>query len=281
MSSVEEIYPSVIEMIDSVYPEQFGDGTLFWKLVESLVIRGSLDHAWHVLSKHSSYAQAVLRMQEEGEPEDPYLAGALNEIILEFQTLRDILLRAPLPGGRTEQFDDATTNVAMFEDIYDTNYIIEDMYGVNPSDYKYWEMDMNVGDELDSLALRKHQQWQDYVREQRHSFSLSRRMPQIDSILAILTGDFSNVEFTSWAEQFAAELLYLKPDLCPRSFSARAGRIIAKFDESSNPLLSAMLSIMDGNVGMAINLIWMMGGASGAALPSTIVRCVFYLCLRW
>ena len=283
------------ELLDSsaAFPEAVGgDGAPYWNLVESLVLRGCLDKAWNVLSKHSSYAQAKLRTTNTDEmgllPDD--VTHALEQIVQEFESLQLVLLRAPIPGGTSDRWDDATSHDDAIENV---DYFMEqdDDFAVQPTDYLYWEKDRRMGgggggggnnnDDtttmfLGSLALRKHQLWQDYVRDMRRKFPLARRVPQIDSILAILSGDLSHVTFHSWVDQFCAELLFVQPHVTARSIGARARRIITKFHEPSqsplNPFLSSMLSVMDGDVGLAVDLVWIMGGASGAALPSTLVR---------
>jgi hypothetical protein len=297
ISEPEAIDPDgIAEMLDSMQPEEFDGGVLYWKYLTSLVLSGCLEKAWSVLSRHSLFMTAMNSTSNSNEVEDTYYAASMEETRQGFHDIMEIFLRAPLPGGRNSDYDDVMGTPDWQEDELDENHVNVDSYlleglDVAGQDYKFWES----GDASTSAsssgarasadypmlyspdaAIRKHRQWREYVRERRSSFGLTRRIPEIDALLAILSGDFSGaVVFESWAERLLAELLYRQPDLRPKHLSARTRKIIKDTtgeDASKNGILVAITSIMDGNAGQAIEAMYLLGGGSGAALPSTLVR---------
>lgn len=81
----------------------------FWNLLLQLVVRGELSMAWTLLSHHSTCRRArekaaSFRNDDDDDDEE-------RDISLEgegFETLHDLLLSAPLPGGRGDRYcDDA------------------------------------------------------------------------------------------------------------------------------------------------------------------------------
>ena len=88
-------------------------------------------------------------------------------------------------------------------------------------------------------------------------------------------GDLSKASFATWAEKLLAELLYKRPDMKPCNMSRRARRIVQDFDETLiPPQVDALINIMEGNAGEAIELLFDYGAGSGAALPAALVRFV-------
>jgi hypothetical protein len=86
-----------------------------------------------------------------------------------------------------------------------------------------------------------------------------------------------------------ATILYKAPSMTPRQLSDCAAQIAGnskywKYDDKSDeaPLqttdlvprvvVEGLLSLMSGLVEVGIPLLWKLGGSSGAALPSAIVR---------
>jgi hypothetical protein len=299
VSEPEAVDPvGIREMLDSMQPQEFDGGALYWKYLTSLVLAGCLEKAWSVLSRHSLYMTAMTTSTDD---EDTYYAASMEETRQGFHDVMEIFLRAPLPGGRNSDYDDVMGTPDWQEQDVDEgsnvkqnvdSYLLEGL-DVAGQDYKFWESGSDASTSASSAsgarasadypmlyspdaAIRKHRQWREYVRERRLSFSLTRRIPEIDALLAILTGDFSGaVVFESWAERLLAELLYRQPDLRPRHLSARTRKIIKDCtgeDASKNGILVAIVSIMDGNAGQAIEAMYLLGGGSGAALPSTLVR---------
>lgn len=279
LSPIEAIEPAAAEMVGSMHPEQFGDGTLYWDVITKLVLRGYLDEAWDVLSRHSLYVQAQRSLAEDPDAENAenqYMHTTFKEIEQDFLSLCDLLKRAPLPGGRNNESDDGLSSpMDMDDDMEDDGLFLRDL-DVYPSDYKFWESESvtsKLSDDVvaaETHAQSKHAMFQSYVTEFQRSFSLLRRMPELNAILAILHGDFADVQFDSWAEMLCAELIYQRPELRPSDMSARANALINKFDDE-NPLWDTLLSVMEGNAGRAVELMWVQGGSTLAALPSMIV----------
>ena len=270
--------PTIVEMLHSVYPEQFetdGDN-FYWALLESEVLRGCLDNAWTILSHHSLYQQAL---HAESNQED-YISTTLADVRESFDLLRDILLRAPLPGGRTDDFDDAVGDIE-WEEEEDVAYgIFTDSIDVQPTDYKDWESIASAELMMETAgfeprAARKHKEWKEYTKRKLRNFTLAQRhIPALKPILAILCGDLSNVTFASWPGKLLAELLYVTPDIRPRNVTSRVKRMLATGVPSPMDAdkTDSILAIMDGNMGEAMELMYAFGGGSGAALPSTMVR---------
>lgn len=258
-------------MRESEYPEQY-DG--YWRYVRSLIYCGCLEEAWNMLSVHS-----LFRMASAFDPDaDPGFAAKAHEIRYGFLQLKELLFFAPLPGGRTDVFDEEENTIEIDESIAETTT----MEGIDlaPTDYKFWESENAYGDYPISFspetARRKHRRWREHVESVRASSTLAHQIPEIDSILAVLTGNFANAPtFASWAEQFCAELLYKTPDLRPINCSNRARKIMKDFGRVDD----AIVSIMQQEAGKAIEQIYQFGGGSGAALPSTLVRTAYETCV--
>jgi hypothetical protein len=275
MDTTDTADPEVSEMLDSAQPEQYGGGSPYWDFVEALVLQGNTERAWYALSRHSTYTQAKVALSDGGM-NDPYLARRLDGILSGFENLRDVLLVAPLPGGRTDEYDDVVGAVDRMST--EDHYYMEGST-LSPTDHERWDtayefMSGHAG--LDHPAFRKFKEWkEEYVQRLPHNCqALAKSIPRIKSIFAILAGDFSNVQFSSWAEKLCAELLYVNPVMLPRSLSSRARRIMRDdpdLNVMSSDLTNAILSIMEGNAGKAVELMYDFGGASGAALPATMV----------
>jgi len=266
------------EMINSEYPEQFQDH-MFWRYLEKLVLRGRLERAWEFVKWHSLY-RAVVETDET--PGDQGMdAYQQREIANAFRSLQVLLLRAPLPGGRKEGFDHALDHEDMYDDGIEDNMEYDDDFDVMASDFKLWEVTdessrIIAGADVPLLfssdeAMRNFQKWKEQVSRERRTSRLIRKIPEFDNIFAILQGEFTNIIFDSWSEQLCSELLYKTPNLRPRNISSRASALMQKF-ASKTVTDEAILAIMDGEAGKAIDEMFINGGSSGAALPSTLVR---------
>ena len=99
---------------------------------------------------------------------------------------------------------------------------------------------------------------------------LARKVPQLATILAILNGDFSSLDFDHWAEQVLAELLYKTPNIRPSDLHIRAQEAMQAFDDTVGNQM--VLSVMKGNAPKLVELLHETGGGSGAALPAVVVR---------
>jgi len=264
------IDPAVPDMIDSEYPEQF-QGGLYWRFMQKLVLHGRLESACKLVEAHSVY-RSIMEAEEtgQGSRESRAIAGWFRE-------LQVVLLRAPLPGGRTGNFDDGLDNEQMLYDDGPEEIEDEGTYDGMASDYKYWEV---TGGNLSGdyplffsavTAKQTYQNWKEQVQQVRRHSRLMSRMPELDGVLALLEGDFSSVTFDSWAEQFLAELLYITPDLRPRNMSKRASALMRRYGAEKTSENLSTLSIMEGDAGEAIFQVYIQGGNSGAALPATLV----------
>eukprot|EP00526_Cylindrotheca_closterium_P029351 CAMPEP_0113658994 /NCGR_PEP_ID=MMETSP0017_2-20120614/32080_1 /TAXON_ID=2856 /ORGANISM="Cylindrotheca closterium" /LENGTH=701 /DNA_ID=CAMNT_0000573433 /DNA_START=1 /DNA_END=2102 /DNA_ORIENTATION=+ /assembly_acc=CAM_ASM_000147 len=302
-------------LFESVQPDQWeGTGEIYWQLAEKYVLRGNLEDAWGLLTRHSlcrrcTEAIAATTASKDSNAIaavslDEYTAASLQEDREGLEALRAILLSAPLPGGRTDQFDAALAD----DDDYrlhggnssNGEYLDEDdpnncyIEGIPLSAYRLWETSSKrrgKGDVPstynDQYSKQVYQTWKQSIRSLPALVKLCRRMPSLRKILDILMGDFSKVEFDSWAEQFCAELLYKAPDLRLVDINNRALRVMEQHnnnDSSSSQMMMSdddgtsgmsefeevVLSVMKGNAGRVIEVMHQLGGGSGAALPAVM-----------
>jgi Nup85 Nucleoporin len=274
--------PNVLEeVLESMHPDQAGgDGAIYWKLVETLLIRGCLEDVWSLLSRHSIFRRSL---DVSVESLDEYHAATLNEDREGFFALRALLLSAPLPGGRNDLHDAAFDYAG--DDNNDEEEGAEDdelLEGIPLSGYRMWETgrmdsgDSAAGDVPHSFnphaASQKFQTWTQHLNTLTAVHKLKRRIPQIEIVLSILSGNLKNVEFESWAENFCAELLYKLRTLRPDDMHTRASRIMEKFGVTlKGSMEETVLSVMKGNAGRVVEVVYNMGGGSGAALPSVMV----------
>lgn len=111
--------PEVEELLSSDQPEYYKSSNSaipgpfeypYWNLILQLVKTGQLDNAWTVLTHHSACRHAE-EAAMTGRPLTPEGEG--------FAVLRAILLSAPLPGGRGDDYcvDDAGLDDFLEEDI--------------------------------------------------------------------------------------------------------------------------------------------------------------------
>lgn len=290
LSPPELVDAKIPAMIDSHSPEHYPD-RLYWKFLTRLVLRGCLEQAWAVLTVHSLYNHAQVAIEENWQTE----RATGQQIIADFEPIRHALLRAPLPGGRSADYDDDhDNNAGRDEEMHydeDIDEMAADGLDVSTSDYRFWDVAAAAATSMTAMggdypilyspeaAIRKHRQWQEYVLYVRRTNSLRHKVPELDHLLAILGGDFTNVAFENWAEQLCAELLYRTPDLRPRNMSARTRRLLndhyGNGDDTPPAEYAAVVSIMQGEAGRAVEELFQYGGGSGAALPSTLVRFIF------
>jgi hypothetical protein len=262
------------EIQNSLQPDQLDGGGTYWRLVESYLVRGCLEDVWAFLSRHSLFRRCI---DERMEALDDYHTATLAEDREGFEALRALLLSAPLPGGRTDEFD---AELDLGDDGEDMALEEELLEGVPPSAHRLWESSGNSRESGDypvnfepQAANQMYQSWQQAVKGIPALNRLTRRVPQLQRVLAIMSGDFQGVEFDSWAEEWCAELLYKLPNLRLVDMNVRAARIMKKFESSTKgPFDEVILSVMKGNAGRAIEVMHELGGGSGAALPAVMVR---------
>lgn len=282
VTGAESIDPAVPEMLESSQPDEYGDGSLYWRYLESLVGRGCLKGAWSLLERHSLFQSSIKMASNQTAadrfPTSPGFVDAMKHVREDFLIIKEVLCRAPIPGGRDDIYDDAIDLPKTEDD--EMEYFDLPSLDVAPADYKIWEID-TYGDEtgdfpliyIPDKAIRRFKAWKDFVRQHvRYKLKVLRRLPGLNRILAILCGDFTDVTFDGWSEKICADILYRKPDCKPRDLSEITRRAMIDFGADQEPLSGAIVDIMAGNAGTAIKTLYDMGGSSGAALPATLVR---------
>eukprot|EP00934_Nitzschia_sp_Nitz4_P009432 Nitzschia sp. Nitz4//scaffold20_size174350//130111//132670//NITZ4_002119-RA/size174350-snap-gene-0.250-mRNA-1//-1//CDS//3329541860//9422//frame0 len=266
---------------DSVQPEQLEDGIPFWSHVQANVLQGCLDNAWNILSRHSYRVRAAQASNMEGL--DEYQAVAFEQDRQGFAALEAVLRSAPLPGGRSDA-DDEDGEPEEEEKVEEEDFL----EGIPTLAYKLWESSMIRRGSGDfpvhfqgDVAYQRFQAWQYAVRGLPELQNLARRIPELQSILSILVGDFANadVQFDSWDEQLCAELLYKIPHIRLIDLHARAARIMEKHqdDETGDEWEGVILQVMKGNGGSVIDSLHQIGGGSGAALPALMTFLLYDL----
>lgn len=265
--------PLIDDIENSMQPDQLDGGETYWSLVESYVVKGCLEDAWALLSRHSLRRRAMEVLTLEGL--DEYQAATVSRDQEGFRALEALLLSAPLPGGRTDEFD---ADFVLDEDISRQDELLE---GIPPSSHRLWESNTsnrNSGDYpvmfQPNAALQVYHSWQQAVKALPEVQSLRRRIPQLDRILSVMVGDFSEIDFDSWAEELCAELLYKLPNVRLVDMHVRASKIMQKYeaDKLLRHFQEVVLSVMRGNAGRVVEVMHQLGGGSGAALPAVMVR---------
>ena len=280
MEGADLVEDGISDMLESTHPDEYGDGSLYWRYMETLTTRGLLEEAWKLLERHSLY-QSALAFAQSSMQNHPGHVQTMQQILDDFHILREVFLRAPLPGGRNDENDDCLEDLTSQDDdnAMETEYYLEGL-NVTPSHYTFWEVDTTDSDIGDTpmvyapeAAIKYHKNWQTYVqREVRNKLAISRRIPEVEKILSIICGDFTLVTFDDWPEQLCADILYRRPDCRPRDLQVITKRAMQSFDALEQPFAETILSIIDGNAGSAIHTFYNMGAASGAALSTTLVR---------
>jgi hypothetical protein len=289
---VQQLYPEMNQLLNMIQPEEYGQDSnmsgvsTFWGIIHTLVRRGCLEMAWDVLSCHSIFVSAMERhnrsmTRSNDIDEDDYPTKMLEEYRAIFLTIRDILLRAPIPGGRSEIDDGSIGLLSMLEynkvDV-DYQYFAEGL-DVGRNDYRYWDK-VSDGDGINNIpifraeaAVQQHHKWRRYVTSFRSWLRSRGRLLEIDSILGTLIGDFHGISFFDWSEHLCAELLYHQPQIKARYIGHRASKLMLDYGENMNSSHNrTILSIMDGNpLDAMISAMNVSGGFNGAALPSTMV----------
>lgn len=266
----------VDQVLDSFHPDQVGDGTVYWQLIVNYLVRGCLEEAWALLSRHSICRRSF---DDTIEALDEYHATTLAEDREGFLALRDILLSAPLPGGRNDEHDDGNEEEESEES--EEEEVQEYLEGIPTSAYRLWETGQASregagGDYPASFnphaAQHVYRTWEQAVTALPALHKLKRRIPQLNNLLAILSGDFKGIDFDSWAEALCAELLYKLPNLRPDDMNVRAARVMEQYGASTKGgFEEVVLSVMKGNAGRVVQVMYELGGGSGAALPAVIV----------
>lgn len=240
------------------HPEEYEH---YWKTLQSLVLRGCTQDAWHLLSHHSACQRAFDGNEDPQRQQDQ----------LGFLALRALLESAPLPGGRTDYYDVIEADEEEDEDAH-----TELLDGVGRLDYQLWKTNPMA-------AMASWRQWRQIVTEQQSGYGgeaisyLLHREPRLQSMMQILQGDLGNRSFASWSEALCAELLYIRPNLNIKTdLAVRMQQALASQQQgtsSSNTFFEeVVISILQGVHGRVVEILFQLGGGAGAALPATMVR---------
>lgn len=313
---IENLFdPTVVEQLHQLWqPDQYGgdntEGNAYWDVVEAYIVWGCLEDAWALLSHHSIVRRFV-QMEEQmmqGNGINDYQNASLAEDREGFLALRSILLSAPIPGGRSiasdeELADDQNeSNNTRKDDIQnerngnDNPIAIEEepIQGIPTSAYCLWETssgeDGNKSRSGDyhvtfepNAAYQIHQHWKQAIDTIPSLQRLRRRIPQLNNLMTLLTGNFRGIEFGSWQAELCAELLYKNPNIRLMDMNVRASFLVNKHghgpggnnemnDNAGNDMIDVMaLNIMRGNAGEVVKAMHAFGGGSGAALPAVMV----------
>jgi hypothetical protein len=281
-------------MMNSEIPEHYSsvtsgdsDCSLFWSLVEAYALRGCLREAWAMLTHHST-ARRVHEAALRGIFDDPSASAAeplLSEDRDALETLKGIMLGAPLPGGidtendhglSDEDDDEDVANAMRGLDQDDDEDDIRLVKGVARKSCQLWDQSSETYHPR--TAANVHQTWQTAVgrlmTQPGPVQGMMHRTPRLRRLLSILRGQFDGITFQSWEESLRAELLYIRPSVRPNDIATRAAIAMKKFsnvDETQEAVRKIMFNIMSGDAGTAIASLQGMGGSSGAALPTTLV----------
>jgi hypothetical protein len=318
--AVDQFEDSILEQIQNSYqPDQCNGGKEYWELIEAHLIRGCVEGksvvdiveglqsifspkqcslvsysqfevAWELLSNHSR----VRRLEEMdndpmGSVLNDYQTATLDDEREGFQALKDILLSAPLPGGRNNdedldfgEEDHASDDGKDGQNKNGDTSIVEDEYieGIPTSAYRLWESsngDRGSGDfpiHFDPhAAYQVYQLWKESVNGILALQRLRRRIPELNRVLCLLSGDFRHIEFGSWQEELCAELLYKIPNIRLVDIPTRTALVMKKFNDPPKEFDQVILNIMKGNAGRVIQIMHdFLAGGSMAALPAVMVR---------
>jgi len=265
------------EMLASPQPEYYQSGTPYWTLIERLIKRGMLKDAWAILSNHS-----VCRSCSKDTPSTEEEEEEMEQARRGFSQLYAFLNSAPIPGGQSAEndMDFHNNNLHVIEDDIDNNMLLD---GVPTTSFQYWE-----SEETFPAAYSHWMTWNAAILSAlAHGIEggLHRRIPQLmTSVLAVLAGQlpdhpqcFESPTQDIWAEILLQEILYLRPNMTASDVCTRANAAMrnVKIKNNENPsarsgLETCVLSIMRGDAGTAISATHIIGGGSGAALPSTM-----------
>jgi hypothetical protein len=290
------------ELYNIWQPDQHnGNGEDYWKLIEAYIIRGCLEDAWATLSHHSIVRRFTEMENQEDDDNvlDDYQAASLVEDREGFQALRSVLLSAPIPGARNNFSDtgfDDNNDTAEGNDqnssdgqntdddnVLNTSVVEEESIdGVPTSAYCLWETSRNgrrTGDYPVNFephaAYQVYQTWKQSIDTIPALQRLRRRIPQLNKLLGLLSGNFRDIEFGSWQEELCAELLYKIPNIQLVDMNVRAASLMKKYNNNNDTAQAQtdniILTIMKGNAGQVIKVMHEFGGGSGAALPAIMV----------
>lgn len=272
----------------STHPDHSAE---YWPTVQRLVVMGCLQEAWELLSLHSLYQAACRANDENAQPSSSYtpqVRAQMAEIRKGFFEIKDLLLRAPIPGGRTNSYDRLNASQRaqeMATDLpTDMNHTtaLQEVLSVGYHDYQLWETDFNskISTNLDTpllysahTAQQRHEAWKNVV--QSYDFVLARQIPPVvENVLSILAGrPLPRHQEYGWPEHFLADLLYRQPSIRPKQLGPRM-RVLQEQCGSSQQVpiwQQALVPLLQGEVQSGLSMLASTGASSGAALPATLV----------
>ena len=284
----------------------FNNLTPFWALVRTLVQRGLMKDAWNVLCRHSACVRAQEKLENASSAtgrSGGYMDQTIREDLEAFALIEKLLLFAPIPGGRTEDHD---SGLGMSND-EDEDMIGEDdnddwWNGISSSAFKLWNTSNynQVGQQVTPMkrklespldfniyaVMNVYKSWKMLISSLLKSNSalrnLNRRIPNLQSCVwdVIVNTQDSYVESDSWAERVISELLYVRPNIPKREIFVRVNAHMKQCGIHTDDINvqqrmeNILLEVMRGNAGSVIEALHKFGGASGAALPATMVSSV-------
>jgi len=248
----------------------------YWPVLQNLVETGCLSTAWELLSCHQLCRAAVRAIESpESSMTQEYLER-MTDVYRSFTEIREILLFAPIPGGRTDEDDNIGEAADGFLD--DEGEFSQPLQ-LHSGDFRLWETHASLyGDfPLDFQASRakfKVDLWRDCIKQASVDSYVVRTIPELARIMNIIQGNFEDVQFHSWTHHLIAELIYKQPDIRPDDIVIRAQSIHGAYasPDTESDLLDPVFAIMGGNAVKALELLHQLGGGSRAALPATLVR---------
>ena len=251
----------------------------YWRLFRKLVLRGCLDEAWAVLSRHSMCKRCNAILSSSAAIGN-YVDPSVKEDNEAFALIQALLLSAPIPGGRNDANDDYLS----FEQD-DTGMEDMELLGGIPRDaYKQWDIDANPeGSEFNiHSVLNIYKTWKSTVSEMLKVHvplrNLCRRIPMLQTCLFDLILDASSCyeDEDVWSERLTAELIYVRPQICREDIHIRTAdhvdtcSTIGSRAEINKHVENVILQTMKGDAGAVIQALNDYGGGSSAALPATM-----------
>mmetsp|Transcript_4616 Transcript_4616/g.7689 ORF Transcript_4616/g.7689 Transcript_4616/m.7689 type:complete len:784 (+) Transcript_4616:80-2431(+) len=250
---------------DTRHPEEY---PLYWTTLEALVLRGCTRDAWHLLSHHSACQRAFDNSNTNADANNHNNNSQQQRQQDQggFLAFRALLESAPLPGGRTDYYDVTPADDDDDDDDDDTSDLLE---GVGRLDYQLWKTNPMA-------AMASWRQWRRFGNDSAALQHLLHREPRLQRLFQIVQGDITGVECLSWSEALCAELLYVRPNLNVKTdLAIRMQQALQQQQGSSsssitNTFEDVIISILQGDHGQVVEILFRLGGGSGAALPATM-----------
>ena len=258
-----ENYPNVETELD--HSQQPEEHSFYWEYIEKLVRQGCLHRAAQLLSRHSvlHHPASFYRGYE-----DDYERRRRENFREDLLLVIDAMKRAPIPGGRIDDFDSETQmnfHSMRYQQIEDSNFLLAGQ-DVDPASFLLWEQSTHgsaFGWDLES-AFSHFQRWSQHIRTV-HAKISHRELSKVAGIMAGAVG-FGAEE--SGILGLCSEILYRRPNFVPRDLAKLARLFLDPVEEKG---FLSLLPIIEGDITGALTAIFAFGGDSAAALPATLV----------